>query len=72
MARRVKISSVLEALSRPSMAFLESLITTSIKGIMTGKLSIAISEVLLRAFEAMADTMVRHEAKPEGLPGLKK
>ena len=58
MAINTPISCKLKLLSNPSIALLLMRISTSITGIITGKLSIAISVPLLLAFDAIADIMV--------------
>jgi hypothetical protein len=47
------------------MAFFESFIKTISKGIMIGKLNIAIRVKLLLVLEAIADTMVNKDEKPK-------
>ena len=56
--------------SNPSMAFLESFINTISKGIIIGKLKMAIKVKLLFVFEAIADTIVKSDEKPK-LPNNK-
>ena len=47
------------------MAFFDSLMSTINRGIMIGKLKMAINVKLLFAFEAMAETIVNNEEKPK-------
>ena len=63
-AKSTKISSMLSPLSNPSIAFFDTLITIIIRGMIIGKLNIAISIPLFPAFEAILDTMVRVEENP--------
>ena len=56
--------------SNPSMAFLDSFINTINKGIIIGKLNMAISVKLLFVFDAIADTIVNNDEKPK-LPNIK-
>lgn len=55
---------VLTLLSNPSIAFFDILITTKSKGNTTGKLNIAIKEVLFEALEAIPEFIVRTDANP--------
>ena len=58
IAHKTPMLPKLRPLSIPSIAFLLRRISTSITGIITGKLNMAISVPLLPAFEAMADIIV--------------
>lgn len=57
------MSLVLSARSAPVKAFWESVIKTIRRGMITGKLNIAMSVLLLPAFALMPDTIVKTEAK---------
>ena len=63
IAIKTAISSIETDLSSPSMAFLESLIKTTKRGITTGKLRIAIRAPPLPDLDAMPDIIVKTEAK---------
>ena len=63
IAIKTTISFILCARSSPCMAFCDSLINTINKGMITGKLKMAISVLLLPAFDVMPDTIVKTEAK---------
>ena len=63
MAIRTPISSYDTDLSKPSIAFLDNLISTTNRGIMTGKLNMAISPPALFALEAIPEIIVKTEAK---------
>ena len=63
IASNTTISLVLAALSRPSIAFRESLISTINRGIMAGKLKMAINVLLFPAFELIPEIMVNTLAK---------
>ncbi len=56
--------------SSPSIAFFESFINTISKGIIIGKLNMAIKVKLLFVLDAIADTIVNNEEKPK-LPNNK-
>ena len=59
MPPKTAISSRETDLSKPSIAFFDNLIISINKGIITGKLSMAINVPLLFALEAMADIIVK-------------
>lgn len=59
MMHKTAISSKETDLSNPSIAFLESFIINIKRGIITGKLNIAIKVPLLLALDAIADIMVK-------------
>lgn len=64
MAKRVSNSSQLASHPKPSMQFLVTFIAINKMDITMGKLSMAISIVLLLALAAMLESKVRDEAKP--------
>ena len=64
MAASVINLSTLTEKSKPSIAFLDTLMAIKRMGIITGKLKIAIKVALLLALEAMPETMVKHAEKP--------
>lgn len=64
MANKVSISSQLAPQPKPSMQFLVILMAMSKMDITIGKLSTAMSMVLLLAFAAMLDKSVREAANP--------
>ncbi len=63
IASNTIISLILAALSRPSIALRESLISTINSGMIAGKLKMAISVLLFPAFELMPEIMVNTLAK---------
>jgi len=63
IASNTIISFELAALSRPSIALRESLIKTISRGIIAGKLKMAISVLLFPALELMPEIMVNTLAK---------
>ena len=65
MASKVVISSMLVDRSSPSMAFLDNFISISSIGIITGKLRMAIKEVVFEALEAIPEIMVSDVEKPK-------
>lgn len=58
IASNTIISLLLEALSKPSIALRDSFINTINRGIIAGKLSIAISVLLFPALELIPEIMV--------------
>src|SRR6478735_10182412 len=65
MASRVRISSQLTERSKASMQFFVILMAINKIEITIGKLSTAISMLLLLAFAAIPESMVRDAAKPK-------
>lgn len=63
IASNTIISLLLDALSKPSIALRDSLINTINKGIIAGKLKMAINVLLLPALELIPDIMVNTDAK---------
>lgn len=63
IASNTIISLMLAALSKPSIALRESLISTINSGMIAGKLKMAISVLLFPAFELMPEIIVNTLAK---------
>ncbi|COZ86480.1 Uncharacterised protein [Mycobacterium tuberculosis] len=63
IANKTAISPMLSTIALPFTAFCESLINTINKGIITGKLKIAMIVLLLPAFALIAETIVKTVAK---------
>jgi hypothetical protein len=64
IAKSIISSSQLEALSSPSRAFFDILISRSKRGMMIGKLRIAIRVAFPPALDAIPETIVKVHEKP--------
>lgn len=63
IASKTSMSLVLSTLGAPANAFWDKEIKTMSRGMITGKLNIAIRVLLLPAFALMPDTIVKTEEK---------